>query len=76
MATAREVPGWETARELSSLSPVHRSLVTAVAALRRLDCPWDTELMAPYGQLMHEVARRDLDFTESQVRHRMNACTG
>ncbi|MFE0808654.1 MerR family transcriptional regulator [Streptomyces sp. NPDC058848] len=57
--------GWETARELSSLSPVHRSLVAAVAALRRLDYPWDAELMAPYGQLMHEVARRDLDFMES-----------
>ncbi|MFC7894563.1 MerR family transcriptional regulator [Streptomyces sp. NPDC057381] len=60
-----EMLGWETARELSSLSPVHRSLVTAVAALRRLDYPWDAELMAPYGQLMHEVARRDLDFMEN-----------
>ncbi|MYR44392.1 MerR family transcriptional regulator [Streptomyces sp. SID5910] len=61
-----EMLGWETARELASLSPVHRSLVVAVAALRRLDYPWDAELMAPYGELMHEVARRDLDFMESR----------
>ncbi len=60
-----EMLNWETARGLSSLSLVHRSLVTAVAALRRLDYPWDAELMAPYGQLMHEVARKDLDFMES-----------
>ncbi|MET8569044.1 MerR family transcriptional regulator [Streptomyces sp. NPDC004783] len=59
--------GWETARELAPLSPVHRSLVVAVAALRRLDFPWDAELMAPYGELMHEVARRDLDFMESHA---------
>jgi len=61
-----EMLGWETARELAPLSPVHRSLVVAVAALRRLDYPWDAELMAPYGELMHEVARRDLDFMESR----------
>ncbi len=36
--------GWETARELSALSPVHRSLVVAVAALIRLGYPWDVEL--------------------------------
>ncbi|MBD0419163.1 MerR family transcriptional regulator [Streptomyces sp. NPDC052309] len=59
--------GWETARELAPLSPAHRSLVVAVAALRRLDFPWDAELMAPYGQLMHEVARRDLDLMESRA---------
>ncbi|MEU9589786.1 MerR family transcriptional regulator [Streptomyces sp. NPDC048193] len=62
-----EMLGWETARELAPLSPVHRSLVVAVAALRRLDYPWDAELMAPYGELMHEVARRDLDFMESRA---------
>ncbi|MEU6105508.1 transcriptional regulator, partial [Streptomyces flaveolus] len=62
-----EMLGWETARELAPLSPVHRSLVVAVAALRRLDFPWDAELMAPYGELMHEVARRDLDFMESRA---------
>lgn len=41
-----ELLGWETSRELAPLSPVHRSLVVAVAALRRLDYPWDAELMA------------------------------
>ncbi|WP_186778556.1 MerR family transcriptional regulator [Streptomyces salinarius] len=60
-----ELLGWETSREMAPLSPVHRSLVVAVAALRRLDYPWDAELMAPYGELMMEVARRDLDFMET-----------
>ncbi|WP_399889454.1 MerR family transcriptional regulator [Streptomyces sp. BBFR51] len=59
--------GWESARELASLSPVHRSLVVAMATLRRLGYPWDAELLAPYGALMHEVARRDLDFLESHA---------
>lgn len=57
--------GWETARELASLSPVHRSLVTAVAALIRLGYPWDAELMTPYAELMRQVAQRDLDFLET-----------
>ncbi|MFI9820327.1 MerR family transcriptional regulator [Streptomyces sp. NPDC052013] len=60
-----EMLGWETARELAPLSPVHRSLVVAVATLQRLGYPWNAELMAPYGTLMHEVARRDLDFMET-----------
>ncbi|MGW1721053.1 MerR family transcriptional regulator [Streptomyces sp. NPDC002156] len=59
--------GWETARELSDLSPVHRSLVVAVAALIRLGYPWDAELMAPYAELMHQVARRDLDHLETHA---------
>ncbi|MFJ8193606.1 hypothetical protein ACIQ8D_28175 [Streptomyces sp. NPDC096094] len=33
-----------------------------MAAPRRLDYPWDAELLAPYAELMIEVARRDLDF--------------
>ncbi|MER6444182.1 MerR family transcriptional regulator [Streptomyces venezuelae] len=57
--------GWSTARELGELSPVHRSLVEAVATLARLGYPWDAELMAPYAQLMHQVAVRDLDFVET-----------
>ncbi|MEU3664284.1 MerR family transcriptional regulator [Streptomyces sp. NPDC032940] len=60
-----EMLGWETARELAPLSPVHRSLVVAVAALRRLDYPWGAEMAVPYGELMYEVARRDLDLMES-----------
>lgn len=57
--------GWETARELAPLSPVYRSLVVAVASLHRLGHRWDAELMAPYGELMHQVARRQLDFMET-----------
>ncbi|MFE2440404.1 MerR family transcriptional regulator [Streptomyces sp. NPDC059409] len=62
-----ELLGWGTSQELAPLSPVHRSLVVAVAALRRLGYPWDAELMAPYGELMMEVARRDLDFMETHA---------
>jgi DNA-binding transcriptional MerR regulator len=57
--------GWESARELGALSPVHGSLVTAVAALIRLGYPWEAELMAPYAELMHQAAIRDLDFVET-----------
>ncbi|MEU0286418.1 MerR family transcriptional regulator [Streptomyces sp. NPDC005908] len=60
-----EALGWETARELAALSPVYRSLVVAVATLRRLGYPWDAELMAPYGRLMHQVASRQLDHMET-----------
>ncbi|MFD4257509.1 MerR family transcriptional regulator [Streptomyces sp. NPDC058534] len=62
-----ELLGWETARELAALSPVHRSLVAAVATLRRLDHPWDAEQMAPYAELMHLVARRELDHMETRA---------
>ncbi|CAL9412608.1 hypothetical protein SUDANB70_01700 [Streptomyces sp. enrichment culture] len=57
--------GWETAREPAALSPVHRSLVAAVAALHRLGHSFDAELMRPYGELMHQVARRQLDHMET-----------
>ncbi|MFI1942310.1 MerR family transcriptional regulator [Streptomyces virginiae] len=57
--------GWSTARELGELSPVHRSLVAAVATLTRFGYPWDATLMAPYARLMHQVAVRDLDFVET-----------
>ncbi|MEU6321434.1 MerR family transcriptional regulator [Streptomyces sp. NPDC047009] len=59
--------GWETARELAPLSPVHRSLVVAVATLIRLGYRWDAELMAPYAELMRQVAQRDLDFMETHT---------
>uniref|UniRef100_A0AAU2JKC2 MerR family transcriptional regulator n=1 Tax=Streptomyces sp. NBC_00049 TaxID=2903617 RepID=A0AAU2JKC2_9ACTN len=72
MVTARgevdrllETVGWSTARELGSLSPVHRSLVVAVATLTRLGYPWDAALMEPYARLMHQAAMRDLDFVET-----------
>ncbi|MDX2934215.1 MerR family transcriptional regulator [Streptomyces ipomoeae] len=57
--------GWETSRELSALSPVHRSLVAAVATLNRLGYPCDAELLAPYAELMRQVAQRDLDLMEA-----------
>ncbi|MFD9358574.1 MerR family transcriptional regulator [Streptomyces sp. NPDC060031] len=60
-----EMLGWATARELGALSPVHRQLVVAVATLIRLGYPWKAELMAPYGDLMHQAAVRDLDFVET-----------
>ncbi|MEV6733079.1 MULTISPECIES: MerR family transcriptional regulator [unclassified Streptomyces] len=60
-----DILGWTTARELGSLSPVHRSLVVAVASLIRLGYPWHAELMAPYAELMHQAAIRDLDFVET-----------
>ncbi|WP_055524295.1 MerR family transcriptional regulator [Streptomyces graminilatus] len=59
--------GWEITRELSTRSPVHRSLVAAVAALIRLGYPWDAELMAPYAELMYQVASRDLDYLETHA---------
>ncbi|WP_405754630.1 MULTISPECIES: MerR family transcriptional regulator [unclassified Streptomyces] len=72
VATARlevdrllDILGWTTARELGALSPVHRSLVVAVASLIRLGYPWHAELMAPYAELMHQAAVRDLDFVET-----------
>ncbi|MEU9105962.1 MerR family transcriptional regulator [Streptomyces xanthophaeus] len=60
-----ETLGWSTARELAPLSPVHRSLVVAVAALIRLGYQWDAEFLAPYARLMHQVAVRDLDFVDT-----------
>ncbi|MER6161888.1 MerR family transcriptional regulator [Streptomyces sp. NPDC001868] len=57
--------GWDAAREIGSLSPVHRSLVALVATLLRLGYPCDAELMAPYAELMHQAAVRDLDHIET-----------
>ncbi|MFF3977854.1 MerR family transcriptional regulator [Streptomyces sp. NPDC001828] len=58
--------GWTTARDLGELSPDHRELIVAVATLNRLGYPWDAELMAPYAELMHRAAVRDLDFVETR----------
>ncbi|MFJ2406294.1 MerR family transcriptional regulator [Streptomyces xanthochromogenes] len=57
--------GWSTSRDLGELSPDHRSLIVAVATLNRLGYLWDAELMAPYAELMHRAAVRDLDFVET-----------
>ncbi|WP_200302610.1 MerR family transcriptional regulator [Streptomyces adelaidensis] len=59
--------GWETSREMSTLSPVHRSLVAAVATLKRLGYPCDAEALAPYAELMRRVAQLDLDSMETHA---------
>lgn len=58
--------GWTNARLLKSLSPAYRSLVVAVAALRRLGYAWDAELLVSYARLMHRTASLDLDFVETR----------
>ncbi|MFI0167121.1 MerR family transcriptional regulator [Streptomyces sp. NPDC017095] len=61
---------WSRAKLLTTISPAYRSLVVAIAALRRIGYAWDTELLASYARLMHEAARLDLDFVET---HRTEA---
>ncbi|MFI5797158.1 MerR family transcriptional regulator [Streptomyces sp. NPDC051677] len=58
--------GWSNARLLTTVSPAYRSLVVAVAALRRLGYEWDAELLVSYARLMHRAAVLDLDFVETQ----------
>ena len=41
----------------ATISPAYRSLVVAVAALRRLGYPCDAEQLAPYAGLMHRSGR-------------------
>ncbi|PIM66423.1 transcriptional regulator [Streptomyces sp. JV178] len=57
--------GWDAAREIGGLSPVHRSLVALVATQIRLGYPCDAETMAPYAELMRQAAARDLDRMET-----------
>ncbi|MFE0452577.1 MerR family transcriptional regulator [Streptomyces sp. NPDC058914] len=59
--------GWQNARLLTTISPAYRSLVVAVAALRRLGYDWDPELLVSYARLMHQAAVLDLDFVETQA---------
>ncbi|MFJ8114056.1 MerR family transcriptional regulator [Streptomyces sp. NPDC096132] len=58
--------GWANARLLTTISPAYRSLVVAVAALRRLGYDWDAELLVSYARLMHGAAVLDLDFVETR----------
>ncbi|MFH9552357.1 MerR family transcriptional regulator [Streptomyces sp. NPDC051445] len=58
--------GWSNARLLTSISPAYRSLVVAVAAMRRLGYDWNAELLVSYARLMHRAAVLDLDFVESR----------
>ncbi|MFD9003197.1 MerR family transcriptional regulator [Streptomyces sp. NPDC059582] len=62
---ALERLGWTNAQAVSTISPAHRSLVAAVATLRRLGYAWGAELILPYAELMHQAAVRDLDFVET-----------
>ncbi|MCF3131583.1 MULTISPECIES: MerR family transcriptional regulator [Streptomyces] len=57
--------GWANAQALVTLSPAYRSLVVAVAALRRLGYDWESERLVAYAQLMHRAAVLDLDFVET-----------
>ncbi|GGR98185.1 MULTISPECIES: MerR family transcriptional regulator [Streptomyces] len=58
--------GWQNAKLLTTISPAYRSLVVAVAALRRLGYDWGAERLAPYAELMHRTAVLDLDNLEAQ----------
>ncbi|MEV6178188.1 MerR family transcriptional regulator [Streptomyces sp. NPDC052015] len=59
--------GWQNARLLTTISPAYRSLVVAVAALRRLGYDWGPELLVSYARLMHQAAVLDLDFVETRA---------
>ncbi|MGV9556171.1 MerR family transcriptional regulator [Streptomyces sp. NPDC003401] len=58
--------GWRNAELLTSISPAYRSLVVAVAAMRRLGYDWDAEILVSYARLMHRAAVLDLDFVETR----------
>ncbi|MBN0046195.1 MerR family transcriptional regulator [Streptomyces actuosus] len=58
--------GWSNAALLTSVSPAFRSLVVAVAALRRLGYDWGPELLVDRARLMHRAAVLDLDFVDTQ----------
>ncbi|MFC8432791.1 MerR family transcriptional regulator [Streptomyces sp. NPDC057253] len=57
--------GWENAKQLTTISPAYRSLVTALAAFRRLGYDWGAEQLTPYAELMHRTAVLDLDNLEA-----------
>ncbi|MFE4676381.1 MerR family transcriptional regulator [Streptomyces sp. NPDC056723] len=53
--------GWDTAREIGSLSPSYRTLVTTVATLNRLGYICGTPELTPYARHMERVAEHDID---------------
>ncbi|MFI6012925.1 MerR family transcriptional regulator [Streptomyces sp. NPDC051243] len=57
--------GWSNAQALVTISPSYRSLVVAMAALRRTGYDWDPQLLLAYARLMHGAAVLDLNFVES-----------
>ncbi|RLU83641.1 transcriptional regulator [Streptomyces griseocarneus] len=58
--------GWQFGQEAGELSPAYRKLVTAVAALRRLDYPCDVAHLLPYARLAARLAVTDMDLVEEQ----------
>jgi DNA-binding transcriptional MerR regulator len=58
--------GWENTKRLTTISSAYRSLVVALAALRRIGYDWEAELLEPYAELMHRAAVLDLNLLETQ----------
>ncbi|WP_432172472.1 MerR family transcriptional regulator [Streptomyces sp. Tue6028] len=58
--------GWENTKRLTTISSAYRSLVVAMAALRRIGYDWEAELLEPYAELMHRAAVLDLNLLETQ----------
>ncbi|MEV4925318.1 MerR family transcriptional regulator [Streptomyces roseoverticillatus] len=58
--------GWRHDQELGELSPAYRTLVAAVAALRRLGYPCGVAHLLPYARLAGQLAVTDLDLIEEQ----------
>jgi DNA-binding transcriptional MerR regulator len=56
--------GWGFGRDTGELSPAHRMLVSAVAALARLGYPYDIAHLLPYAHLADRLAAHDLDAIE------------
>ncbi|MGK5547942.1 MerR family transcriptional regulator [Streptomyces sp. URMC 127] len=58
--------GWRHDRELGEFYPAYRTLVAAVAALRRLGYPCGVAHLLPYARLAAQLAVTDLDLVEEQ----------
>ncbi|QLE74146.1 MerR family transcriptional regulator [Streptomyces rectiverticillatus] len=58
--------GWRYDQEVADLSPAYRTLVAAVAALRRLGYPCGVAHLLPYGRLAARLAVTDLDLIEEE----------
>ncbi|MGW2601108.1 MerR family transcriptional regulator [Streptomyces klenkii] len=58
--------GWRHDQKAGKVSPAHRTLVAAVAALRRLGYPCGVAHLLPYARLAAQLAVTDLDMVEEQ----------
>ncbi|MBO1330630.1 MerR family transcriptional regulator [Streptomyces sp. VRA16 Mangrove soil] len=56
-----EMVGWGHAREIGTLSPTFRRLVTALTTFNRLGYEYEPEALVAYAQQMDELAELDLD---------------